>query len=167
MKEDNINIKFYGELNTNYKIYPKREIEGKSINFEYDNNLSNLIEKDGLTVMIMHQSKIINMKSIKYEKMIIRLIKFIPENKNIQTDIEINKEKLFEFFPNFYYYDIFRVNDTISFLFIYLFNEFYYYKIIENEDDDEYKIEYVKLNNASIDKIDKSINHLYFGNYLY
>ena len=168
MKEDNfIKIKNYEELNTNYKIYPKREIEGKSINVEYENNLSNLIEKDGLTLMIMHQTKIINMKSIKYEKMTIRLVKFIPENKNIQTDIEINKEKIFEYFPNFYHYDIFRVNDKISFLFVCLFNEFYYYKIIEKEDDDDYKIEYVELYNESIAKLDKSINHLYFGNCLY
>ena len=51
MKEDNfIKIKNYEELNTNYKIYPKREIEGKSINVEYENNLSNLLEKDGLNL---------------------------------------------------------------------------------------------------------------------
>ena len=167
MKEDNITIKNYEELNINYKIYPKREIEGKSIDFEYENNLSNLIEKDGLTLMIMHQTKIINIKSIKYEKLTVRLIKFIPENKSIQADIEINKEKIFEYFPNFYYYDIFRVSDKISFLFVQLFNEFYYFKIIEKEYDDEYKLEYIRLNNSSIDKIDKSVNHLYFGNCLY
>lgn len=167
MKDNNIKIKSYEELDANYKIYPKKEIEGKSIDLIYENEISNLTEKDGLTLMIMHQSTIINNKSLKYKKFILRLVKFLPENKIAKTDIEINKEKIFEYYPNFFHCDIFRVNNEISFLFIFLFNEFYYYKIIEKEENNEKNLEYVELNIALNDKINKANNHLFVGNSIY
>ena len=122
-------------MDENYEIYPKKEIEGKSIDSIYEYDLSNLTEKDGLTLMIMHSSTIINNKSLKYKKLILRMVKFLPENKIAKTDIEINKEKIFGYYPNFFHFDVFRLNDEISFLFIFLFNEFHYYKIIEKEEN--------------------------------
>ena len=167
MKEDNIDIVSFDEINSEYKIYPKKEIDGKTINIVYEYDLSNVSEKDGLTLIIMHHTTKINPKFIKYNKFICRIIKFLPENKYINTNVEIKQEKVFEYYPNFFQYDIFRVNDKISFLFIFLFNEFYSYKIIEKEDGDEKKLEYVELNIPSNDKIEKNIIRLFVGNSLY
>ena len=171
MDEENIEIKSYEKQNENYKIYPKIEIKGKYIDFNYEHglNLSNNYEKDGYTLIILHQTEVVD-KYINYKKLIVKIIKWCSGDKLLKKDIEINQNKTFslkEFNPNFLYFDIFKVDGIMSFLSIFIFNKLYFFKIYEKEDNNCNTLDYHELKLNLNNNVNKSNILLFVGNSLY
>ena len=171
MDEEKIQIASYEEQNENYKIYPNLEINGKYFDFNYEHglSLSNNYEKDGYTLIILHQTEVVD-KSINYKKLIVKIIKWCSEDKLLKQDIEITQNKTFplkEFNPNFLYFDMFKVDDKMSFLSIFLFNHLYFFKIYEKEDNNEISLYYQELKLNLSNNINKTNTLLFVGNCLY
>ena len=173
MEDENIQIKTYTEANDKYEQNPLTEIEGKNINFGYkkDLSLSNITDKDGYTLIILHKTLKVDINNIKYMKLIVRMIKWLQGNKTLEKDIEIDHEKIIpfkEFNLNFLYFDIFKINEKLAFLLVFLFNKFYFFKICEKEEYENYILDYEELN---VDKNNIKINeeniHLFVGNSIY
>jgi len=173
MEDENIQINTYIETNDKYKIYPLIETTGKNINFQYkkDLNLSNILDKDGYTLIILHKTAKVDNNNIKYVKLVIRIIKWLPGNKTLEKEIEIEHEKIIpikEFNLNFLYFDFSKINEKLGFLFVFLFNKLYFFKICEKEENEDCILDYEEFN---IEKnninIDESNIYLFVGNSIY
>ena len=176
MENENIQIKTYIEIINNHQIFPIKEINGKKKIFEYEKDLlmSNISDKDGYTLIIFHKTLTIDNNFIKYLKLIVRIIKWLPDNKILEKDLEIKHEKIIslkEFNLNFLYFDIFKINDEHAFLFVFLFNQFYFFKIYEKEENMIYSLVYEKLNvdtkDIYINEEDPKNTYLFVGNSIY
>ena len=170
MKDENIQIKSYIEQDEIHKIYPKKEIKGDFIDFNYEKNLtiSNITDKDGYTVIIFYELTKED-KNINLKNLIVQIIKWLPDNKILKKDLEIkvNKTILEDFKYGFFYFDIFKINEKMSFLFIYLFNNIYFYKIYENENNSDNMLFYEELHIKEIENMDKNNIYMYLGNTSY
>ena len=174
MKEKNskdiINIKTYSQQKGKELIYQIQNIKGKSDDFNYEEELiiSNIKEKDDLTLVVFHKIIQLDKTKIKYKKLIIRIIKELQHDKSIDIEITNDTELNINDFLilNFLYYDIFKVNEQVYFFFIFLFNNFYIYKIYEKEDNKLY-YEILNIKNNSNYKIEESNTHLLLGNSIY
>ena len=146
MKEKNskdiINIKTYSQQKGKELIYQIQNIKGKSDDFNYEEEfiISNIKEKDDLTLVVFHKIIQLDKTKIKYKKLIIRIIKELQHDKSIDIEITNDTELNINDFLilNFLYYDVFKVNEQVYFFFIFLFNNFYIYKIYEKEDNKLY-----------------------------
>ena len=162
---DNLEIKTYSNIKENiYKIYSPEYINEKIKKLSFDKELliSGLKEKDGYTIIVLHKIDSCNDKNIiNYTSLKIEIIKNLS-NKNTKTNIEIKKEKVLkrEEFESlkFLHYDIFKINEKMSFLFIFLFNEFYLYKINENSEENILNYNQLKF------EFNKYKKYLYLGN---
>lgn len=174
MKEKNskdiINIKTYSQQKGKELIYQIQNIKGKSDDFNYEEELiiSNIKEKDDLTLVVFHKIIQLDKTKIKYKKLIIRIIKELQHDKSIDIEITNDTELNINDFLilNFLYYDVFKVNEQFYFFFIFLFNNFYIYKIYEKEDNKLY-YEILNIKNNSNYKIEESNTHLLLGNSIY
>ena len=174
MKEKNskdiINIKTYSQQKGKELIYQIQNIKGKSDDFNYEEELiiSNIKEKDDLTLVVFHKIIQLDKTKIKYKKLIIRIIKELQHDKSIDIEITNDTELNINDFLilNFLYYDVFKVNEQVYFFFIFLFNNFYIYKIYEKEDNKLY-YEILNIKNNSNYKIEESNTHLLLGNSIY
>ena len=171
MDDEKIQITSYEKQNENYKVYPKLEIIGKYFDFNYEHglSLSNNYEKDAHTLIILHQTEVVD-KNINYKKLIVKIIKWCSEDILLKKDIEITQNKIFplkEFNPNFLYFDIFKVDDKMSFLSIFLFNHLYFFKIYEKEDNNDISLNYQELKLNLNNNINKTNTLLFVGNTLY
>jgi hypothetical protein len=174
MKEKNskdiINIKTYSQQKGKELICQIQNIKGKSDDFNYEEELiiSNIKEKDDLTLVVFHKIIQLDKTKIKYKKLIIRIIKELQHDKSIDIEITNDTELNINDFLilNFLYYDIFKVNEQVYFFFIFLFNNFYIYKIYEKEDNKLY-YEILNIKNNSNYKIEESNTHLLLGNSIY
>ena len=174
MKEKNskdiINIKTYSPQKGKESIYPIQNIKGKSDDFNYEEELiiSNIKEKDDLTLVVFHKIIQLDKTKIKYKKLIIRIIKELQHDKSIDIEITNDTELNINDFLilNFLYYDVFKVNEQVYFFLIFLFNNFYIYKIYEKEDNKLY-YEILNIKNNSNYKIEESNTHLLLGNSIY
>ena len=170
MKDENIQIKSYVEQDEIHKIYPKKEIKGDFIDFNYEKNLtiSNITDKDGYTVIIFYELTKED-KNINLKNLIVRIIKWLPDNKILKKDLEIKVNKTIseDFKYGFFYFDIFKINEKMSFLFIYLFNNIYFYKIYENENNSDNMLFYEELHIKEIENMDKNNIYMYLGNTIY
>ena len=174
MKEKNskdiINIKTYSQQKGKELICQIQNIKGKSDDFNYEEELiiSNIKEKDDLTLVVFHTIIQLDKTKIKYKKLIIRIIKELQHDKSIDIEITNDTELNINDFLilNFLYYDVFKVNEQVYFFFIFLFNNFYIYKIYEKEDNKLY-YEILNIKNNSNYKIEESNTHLLLGNSIY
>ena len=170
MKDENIQIKSYIEQDEIHKIYPKKEIKGDFIDFNYEKNLtiSNITDKDGYTVIIFYELTKED-KNINLKNLIVRIIKWLPDNKILKKylEIKVNKTISEDFKYGFFYFDIFKIDEKMSFLFIYLFNNIYFYKIYENENNSENMLFYEELHIKEIENMDKNNIYMYLGNTSY
>ena len=170
MKDENIQIKSYVEQDEIHKIYSKKEIKGDFIDFNYEKNLtiSNITDKDGYTVIIFYELTKED-KNINLKNLIVRIIKWLPDNKILKKylEIKVNRTIHEDFKYGFFYFDIFKINEKISFLFIYLFNNIYFYKIYENENNSENMLFYEELHIKEIENMDKNNIYMYLGNTSY
>ena len=174
MKEKNskdiINIKTYSQQKGKELICQIQNIKGKSDDFNYEEELiiSNIKEKDDLTLVVFHKIIQLDKTKIKYKKLIIRIIKGLQHDKSIDIEITNDTELNINDFLilNFLYYDIFKVNEQVYFFFIFLFNNFFIYKIYEKEDNKLY-YEILNIKNNSNYKIEESNTHLLLGNSIY
>ena len=170
MKDENIQIKSYIEQDEIHKIYPKKEIKADFIDFNYEKNLtiSNITDKDGYTVIIFYELTKED-KNINLKNLIVRIIKWLPDNKILKKDLEIKVNKTIseDFKYGFFYFDIFKIDEKMSFLFIYLFNNIYFYKIYENENNSENMLFYEELHIKEIENMDKNNIYMYLGNTSY
>ena len=170
MKDENIQIKSYVEQDEIHKIYPKKEIKGDLIDFNYEKNLtiSNITDKDGYTVIIFYELTKED-KNINLKNLIVRIIKWLPDNKILKKDLEIKVNKTIseDFKYGFFYFDIFKIDEKMSFLFIYLFNNIYFYKIYENENNSDNMLFYEELHIKEIENMDKNNIYMYLGNTIY
>ena len=170
MKDENIQIKSYVEQDEIHKIYPKKEIKGDFIDFNYEKNLtiSNITDKDGYTVIIFYELTKED-KNINLKNLIVRIIKWLPDNKILKKNLEIKVNKTIseDFKYGFFYFDIFKINEKMSFLFIYLFNNIYFYKIYENENNSDNMLFYEELHIKKIENMDKNNIYMYLGNTIY
>ena len=170
MKDENIQIKSYVEQDEIHKIYPKKEIKGDFIDFNYEKNLtiSNITDKDGYTVIIFYELTKED-KNINLKNLIVRIIKWLPDNKILKKKLEIKVNKTIseDFKYGFFYFDIFKINEKMSFLFIYLFNNIYFYKIYENENNSDNMLFYEELHIKEIENMDKNNIYMYLGNTIY
>ena len=174
MKEKNskdiINIKTYSQQKGKELICQIQNIKGKSDDFNYEEELiiSNIKEKDDLTLVVFHKIIQLDKTKIKYKKLIIRIIKELQHDKSIDIEITNDTELNINDFLilNFLYYDVFKVNEQVYFFFIFLFNNFYIYKIYEKEDNKLY-YEILNIKNNSNYKIEESNTHLLLGNSIY
>ena len=174
MKEKNskdiINIKTYSQQKGKELICQIQNIKGKSDDFNYEEELiiSNIKEKDDLTLVVFHKIIQLDKTKIKYKKLIIRIIKELQHDKSIDIEITNDTELNINDFLilNFLYYDVFKVNEQVYFFFIFLFNNFYFYKIYEKEDNKLY-YEILNIKNNSNYKIEESNTHLLLGNSIY
>jgi len=168
--ENNIEIKTYINQKENKKrINEIKEIneKGKIIKRLSSTNenyimISDLREKNGYSLITLHEIKIEN-EIIKYINLKIEILKVSNESK--RCIIEIRKEKSMkknEFLKlQFIQYDIFKINDNTSFLFIVFFNKFYFYEINDKIDS----IDYIELADPNIDdKLNKKDKYLLLGN---
>ena len=174
MKEKNskdiINIKTYSQQKGKELICQIQNIKGKSDDFNYEEELiiSNIKEKDDLTLVVFHKIIQLDKTKIKYKKLIIRIIKELQHDKSIDIEITNDTELNINDFLilNFLYYDVFKVNEQVYFFFIFLFNNFFIYKIYEKEDNKLY-YEILNIKNNSNYKIEESNTHLLLGNSIY
>ena len=174
MKEKNskdiINIKTYSQQKGKELICQIQNIKGKSDDFNYEEELiiSNIKEKDDLTLVVFHKIIQLDKTKIKYKKLIIRIIKELQHDKSIDIEITNDTELNINDFLilNFLYYDVFKVNEQVYFFLIFLFNIFYIYKIYEKEDNKLY-YEILNIKNNSNYKIEESNTHLLLGNSIY
>ena len=170
MKDENIQIKSYVEQDEIHKIYPKKEIKGDFIDFNYEKNLtiSNITDKDGYTVIIFYELTKED-KNINLKNLIVQIIKWLPDNKILKKDLEIKVNKTIseDFKYGFFYFDIFKIDEKMSFLFIYLFNNIYFYKIYENENNSDNMLFYEELHIKEIENMDKNNIYMYLGNTIY
>lgn len=174
MKEKNskdiINIKTYSQQKGKELICQIQNIKGKSDDFNYEEELiiSNIKEKDDLTLVVFHKIIQLDKTKIKYKKLIIRIIKELQHDKSIDIEITNDTELNINDFLilNFLYYDVFKVNEQVYFFLIFLFNNFYIYKIYEKEDNKLY-YEILNIKNNSNYKIEESNTHLLLGNSIY
>ena len=170
MKDENVQIKSYIEQDEIHKIYPKKEIKGDFIDFNYEKNLtiSNITDKDGYTVIIFYELTKED-KNINLKNLIVRIIKWLPDNKILKKNLEIKVNKTIseDFKYGFFYFDIFKIDEKMSFLFIYLFNNIYFYKIYENENNSDNMLYYEELHIKEIENMDKNNIYMYLGNTSY
>ena len=168
--ENNIQIKTYIKQKENKKrINEIKEIDEKgtiikklSSSNENFIMISDLKEKVGYSLITLHEIKIEN-EIIKYINLKIEILKVSNESK--RCTIEIKKEKSMkkiEFLKlQFIQYDIFKINDNTSFLFIVFFNKFYFYEIYDKID----LIGFIELTDPNInDKFNKKDKYLLLGN---
>jgi hypothetical protein len=168
--EKNIEIKTYIKQKENKKrINEIKEIDEKgtiikklSSSNENFIMISDLKEKVGYSLITLHEIKIEN-EIIKYINLKIEILKVSNESK--RCTIEIKKEKSMkkiEFLKlQFIQYDIFKINDNTSFLFIVFFNKFYFYEIYDKID----LIGFIELTDPNInDKFNKKDKYLLLGN---
>ena len=167
--ENNIEIKTYIKQKENIKRINKiKEIDekGKIIKRLSSSNenyimISDLKEKNGYLLITYHEIKFEN-EIIKYINLKIEILKVSNESK--RCTIEIKKEKSMkknEFLKlQFILYDIFKINDNTSFLFIVFFNKFYFYEINDKID----LIDFIELTDPNLDKFNKKDKYLLLGN---
>lgn len=145
-KNNNIDIKTY--INTNEKKYKinspeKIESKGKKLELTKDEegfNISCIKEKNCYTIITLHKNNpssnenIINHSSLK-----VVIIKNLSNEKQmkmiskvIDKQSEIKKKDYISL--SFMQYDFFVIEETVLFLFIFLLNDFYLYKIYENSE---------------------------------
>ena len=107
-----------------------------------------------------------NSDIINYSKLKIQIIKNFKENnknnKKVNIEIEKNKKiKKIEFQTlKFVKYDIYKINENICLLFVFLLNDFYLFKIYDNPDEDSDSLTYIQL---KFDYYNKSIKYLFLG----
>ena len=173
MKDEIIEIKTFAQENGNYQIFPTKDIKGNYNEFKYekDLNLSNIADKDGHSLIILHQISKYDENNNIYKKLKVRIIKWLIGDKTIQKDIDIKLEKkipIKESNLNFLYYDLMKVNEKLAFLFIFLFNHFYFFKIYEKKENLNYVLDYEELNiEDNYNDINKSNTYLFVGNSIY
>ena len=169
MENENIKIKTFKESDENYEIFPVKQIEGEFINFSYEKelSLSHISDKDEYTLIILHQTKKVDNNNINYMKLNAKISKWLENGQIAKISIEIRNEKLIqikEFNMNFFYFDLKKIDEKTAFLFIFLFNRAYYYKICEKENN----LDYIELKAKSTDNdINKSYTYLFVGNSIY
>ena len=169
MENENIKIKTFKESDENYEIFPVKQIEGEFINFSYEKelSLSHISDKDEYTLIILHQTKKVDNNNINYIKLNAKISKWLENGQIAKISIEIRNEKLIqikEFNMNFFYFDLEKIDEKTAFLFIFLFNQAYYYKICEKENN----LDYIELKAKSTDNdINKSYTYLFVGNSIY
>ena len=165
-KDIGIKIGTYSTANKrNPEIVSPEKIDSEKIKkYSLDKKLyiSNLKEKNGLIFIISHKINPSNDKTIvNYVSLNIDIIKN-SSDLELMNHIEIPRETQikFENFTKlkFLDYDVFKINENISFLFILLINDFYLYKIWKNPENDS--INYKKL---EFEKKKKKI--IFLGNY--
>ena len=166
MENENIIIKSFIESDENFEIFPIKEINEEFIDFSYEKqlSLSHISGKDRYTLMILHQAPKIDNDNIKYMKLNVRIVKWIENGQILKISIEIKNEQIIpikEFNMNFFYFDFAKIDEKTGFLFIFLFNQTYYYKIYEKENQLEYEELKSKL---SGENINKSFTYLFIGN---
>ena len=124
MKDENIQIKSYVEQDEIHKIYPKKEIKGDLIDFNYEKNLtiSNITDKDGYNVIIFYELTKED-KNINLKNLIVQIIKWLPDNKILKKDLEIKVNKTIseDFKYGFFYFDIFCQRQKLFLILVYLF----------------------------------------------
>ena len=169
MENENIKIKTFKESDENYEIFPVKQIEGEFFNFSYEKelSLSHISDKDEYTLIILHQTKKVDNNNINYMKLNAKISKWLENGQIAKISIEIRNEKLIqikEFNMNFFYFDLEKIDEKTAFLFIFLFNQAYYYKICEKENN----LDYIELKSKSTDNdIKKSYTYLFVGNSIY
>ena len=169
--ENNIEIKTYIKQKKNIRrINEIKQIDEKgkiikrlsssSSNENYI-MISDLKEKNDYSLITLHEIKIEN-EIIKYINLKIEILKVSNESK--RCTIEIKKEKSMkknEFLKlQFIQYDIFKINDNTSFLFIFFFNKFYFYEINDKVDS----IDFIELTDTNSHKFNKKDKYLLLGN---
>ena len=165
-----IYIKNYSDIKKEYKIYSKKiEADINILTFDKDSYISDLKEKDGYILVAMNKiksDKSGNSDIINYSKLKIQIIKNFKENnknnKKVNIEIEKNKKiKKIEFQTlKFVKYDIYKINENICLLFVFLLNDFYLFKIYDNPDEDSDSLTYIQL---KFDYYNKSIKYLFLG----
>ena len=165
-----IYIKNYSDIKKEYKIYSKKiEADINILTFDKDSYISDLKEKDGYILVAMNKIKSDrsgNSDIINYSKLKIQIIKNFKENnknnKKVNIEIEKNKKiKKIEFQTlKFVKYDIYKINENICLLFVFLLNDFYLFKIYDNPDEDSDSLTYIQL---KFDYYNKSIKYLFLG----
>ena len=154
------------------QIFPTQEIKGKNEVFGYEKDicLSNITDKFNYTLIILQQTAKKN-DDILYKKLKIRILKWLPGDKILNKDIEIKQEEIIpkkEFNINYLFYDLIKINEKVSFLFILLFKNFYLFKIYENEENNEYELDFKEIYIEDKDNIiNKSSKYLFAGNSCY
>ena len=162
-----IYIKSYINTNENKcKINPFEKIEGKGKIFSLgeDDHISSIKEKNGYTIIISHKinpssdEKIINYDSLKFV-----IIKNLSDEKKkkiifkeIKRQSELKKKDYISL--TFIHYDFFIIDYNIIFLFIFLLNGFYLYKIYQNSEKEELCCEDINFENNKYKK------YLFIGN---
>lgn len=169
---NNIEIKTYNNIKVNkIQIIPEEEIEesqneltsGKENKF-----ISDIKEKNGYSFITLHKINSFDGEYVKYGSLEIEIIKFLQNgNKFIKDIIKIKKEKSIKKIElqslSFVHYDLFKVSDNISFLFLFLIDEFYFYKLYEKHDD----LIHYKLLKTIKKESEKKKKYLFLGNYEY
>ena len=163
-----IKVENYLKIKKNPEIFSPEKIDSKlikKISLEKNSYISSLKEKNGLIFIISHKiNSSTNQDIINYASLNIDIFKnscSILEKMNhieIPKEAQIKKENFIK--TKFLDYDIFKVDENISFIFILLIDDFYLYKIRRNPDDDNLnykKLEFVKIHRKLI----------FLGNYLY
>ena len=166
MENENIIIKSFIESNENFEIFPIKEINEEFIDFSYEKqlSLSHISGKDRYTLMILHQAPKIDNDNIKYMKLNVRIVKWIENGQILKISIEIKNERIIpikEFNMNFFYFDFAKIDEKTGFLFIFLFNQTYYFRIYEKENQLEFEELKSKLDGENINK---SFTYLFIGN---
>ena len=121
------------------------------LKFDKDSYISDLKEKDGYILVAMNKINSATEDIINYSKLKIQIIKNFNENnknnKKVNIEIEKNKKIKINEFKNlkFLKYDIFKINENICFLFVFLLNDFYLFKIYDNPDEDSDSLTYIQL----------------------
>lgn len=164
-----IKVENYSKVKENNpEIFSPKKIDSKLIkknSLEKNSYISSLKEKNGLIFIISHKINSSNQDIINYTSLNIDIFKNSSSNLEKMNHIEIPKETQIkkEHFikTKFLDYDIFKVDENISFIFILLIDDFYLYKIMRNPDDDN-SINYKKLKFAKIHR-----KLILLGNYLY
>ena len=170
--DENIKIKTFIESKEKFQIFPTQEIKGKNevFGYEKDISLSNITDKFNYTLIILQQTAKKN-DDILYKKLKIRILKWLPGDKILNKDIEIKQEEIIpkkEFNINYLFYDLIKINEKVSFLFILLFKNFYLFKIYEKEENNEYELDYKEIYVEDEDNnINKSSKYLFAGNSCY
>ena len=169
--ENNIEIKTYIKQKKNIKRINEikqidekgkiiKQLSSSSSNENYI-MISDLKEKNDYSLITLHEIKIEN-EIIKYINLKIEILKVSNESK--RCTIEIKKEKSMkknEFLKlQFIQYDIFKINDNTSFLFIFFFNKFYFYEINDKVD----LIDFIELTDTNSHKFNKKDKYLLLGN---
>ncbi len=149
---NDIYIKNYTDIKNEYKIYSKKiEANINVLKFDKDSYISDLKEKDGYILVAMNKINSATEDIINYSKLKIQIIKNFNENnknnKKVNIEIEKNKKIKINEFKNlkFLKYDIFKINENICFLFVFLLNDFYLFKIYDNPDEDSDSLTYIQL----------------------